>query len=274
MKTVKLIIILILIQPTLCFSQDEKVFGDYFQLQKGDTVFTFNKCLLKSRPDANSKNIEKINLGELLIIDSVCTNFKSDTFIRPKFYRVKHNTKTGFIEQRNVSICKLKTNSLQDFFLVNQHSFSDTIPDSLKFIFVKNGIIETSYIQRLIGQAYSIMLTDSRGLDSIANLIQINYFAEACGEEGGVSFLTWDTKKISELISLSSISDAGVFYSSETIILPKDSGGIEGKIIYQIENGEAIDETTNWWKTTKEEREHIWTNKQVQPAFRSKPVDE
>jgi hypothetical protein len=149
MKTVQLIIILLLVQPTFCFSQDEKVFGDYFQLQKGDTVFAFNKCVLKSRPDRNSKNIEKLNLGELLIIDSVCTNFKSDTFVRPKFYRVKRNLKIGFIEQRNVSICKLNTKSPQDFFLVNQYSFSDTLPDSLKIVFVKNGITETSYIQRL-----------------------------------------------------------------------------------------------------------------------------
>ncbi|MFN3445839.1 MAG: hypothetical protein ACK44D_08870 [Bacteroidia bacterium] len=274
MRIVQLIITLLLIHPSLCFSQYEKVFGDYFQLQKGDSVFTFNKCVLKSKPDVNSKNIEKLNLGELLIIDSVCANFNSDTFIRPMFYRVKHHMKTGFIEQRNVSICKLNTNVPQDFFLVNQYSFSDTVPDSLKFIFVKNGIIEVSYIQKLIGQAYSITLTDNRGLDSITNLIQINYYAEACGEEGGVSILTWDTKKITELISLSSISDAGVFYSFETIVLPKDSGGLEGKIIYKIESGEAIDETTNWWKTIKEEREHSWTNKQVQPAFRSKPINE
>ncbi len=274
MKTAYLIIILILIQPSLGLSQNEKIFGDYFQLQKGDTVFTLNKCLLKSKPDINSKNIEKFNLGELIVIDSVCTNFTSDTFIRPRFYRVKHNTKTGFIEQSNVAICKLKTKSPQEYFLVNQYSFSDTTPDLLKIVFVKNGVIETTYVQKLIGQAYSILLTDNRGLDSIDNLIQINYFAEACGVEGGVSFLTWDSQKINELISLSSISDAGVFYSSEMIIFPKDSGGIDGKIIYQIESGEAIDESANWWKTTKEEREHSWTNKHVQPAFRSKPADE
>jgi hypothetical protein len=262
------------VQPSFCFSQDEKVFGEYFQLQKGDTVFALNKCLLKSRPDVNSKHIEKLNVGDLLIIDSVCTNFKSETFVRPKFYRVRRNLKTGFIEQRNVAICKLNTNSPQNFFLMNQYSFSDTLPDSLKIVFARNGIPETSYIQKLHGQAYSITLTNNRGLDSIANLIQINYYAEACGEEGGATLLFWDNQKINELISLSSVSDAGVFYSSEMIIFPKDSGGIDGKIIYQIEIGETIDESTNWWKMTKEEREHSWTNKQVQPAFRSKPVDE
>lgn len=274
MNYLRPIVILFFLHPALCFAQYDKVFGDYFQLQKGDTVFTFNNCALKSSVDSKSKNIEKLSIGELLIIDSVYLNSKYDTFQPQKYYRVKHKMKAGYIEQHNVSICKLSTKNPQEFFLVNQYSFSDTVPDSLKFVYVKNGKVETSYIESLIGNAYSIELTENRGLDSIANLIQINYYAEACGLEGGITLLTWDEKKINELISLSSVSDGGVFYSAETIVLPNDTGGIRGKIIYKIETGEVIDEITNWWKIVKEEREHQWINKVVYPAFRSTQTEE
>lgn len=273
-KTPAILSLLILIISMRGYCQVDKVFGNYMPLQKGDTVYCFEPCWLKAKPDVKASNLTKVHLGELLVIDSVYYATQVDQELRPSFYRVKYQKHLGFITPNYVSIGKLVTRFPDEYFLVNQWLFSDTAANELKWCFIKNGRIEHCYFQKLIGNAYSISLTNHRGLADISHLIQINYYAEACGEEGGISYLTWDNTELNELISLSSISEAGLYFATETLIFPTDSGGIPGKLIYQVESGESVDEASNWWRTTKEVREHQWVNKTVYPAFRSKNAEQ
>lgn len=267
MNTFIFSILLIIIIMTDGFSQSEKIFGYYLELQKGDTVFAFSQTTLKLDPNINSKTISSLAMGDTLIVDSIYAERNFGTIVKPEFYKVKSGSKEGFIERSDVSICKLQMES--GFLLANQFSFSDT-SDILRLKVADNLVTKNIYDLNLIGHEYSIFITDNKGLDGISNIISIDYFSEACGMEGGITFLTWDKEKLVELIHLSSVSEAGIFYFNEKLIFPNDSDGLPKKIIYQSEHGETIDESYRWWKSTKEERDHDWINKKVDPPFRSK----
>jgi hypothetical protein len=63
-------------------------------------------------------------------------------------------------------------------------------------------------------------------------LLMVNYYYPACGYPSGDNLLFWKEDGIlTRVLETSSVSDGGVFYSSETYVLPTDKGGIGDHIL-------------------------------------------
>lgn len=63
-------------------------------------------------------------------------------------------------------------------------------------------------------------------------VLTVNYYFPACGYPSGDNVLFWqENNQIVKVLETSSISDAGVFYSSEDYLMPSDKGGIGDHIL-------------------------------------------
>ncbi|MCF8244627.1 MAG: SH3 domain-containing protein [Saprospiraceae bacterium] len=63
-------------------------------------------------------------------------------------------------------------------------------------------------------------------------LLTVNYYYPACGYPSGNNLLFWqENGKLGKMLETSSVSDGGVFYSSEECVLPSDKGGIGNHIL-------------------------------------------
>lgn len=68
--------------------------------------------------------------------------------------------------------------------------------------------------------------------ENVNALLSVNYYYPACGYPSGNNLLFWQKNdKLNKVLETSSVSDGGVFYSSEEYVLPSDKGGIGNHIL-------------------------------------------
>lgn len=76
---------------------------------------------------------------------------------------------------------------------------------------------------------FEVAYSPFEGLNSI---LKVNYFYPACGYPSGNNLLFWQSSgQLSRVLETVSVSDAGVFYDSEEMILPNEKGGIGDHIL-------------------------------------------
>jgi hypothetical protein len=269
--------ILIFINVLSVKGQDyEKYFSKYIDFVRNDTSYTFlDKNLLKAKPAENAKTIAVLSIGEEIVIDSTYTEADySPDMVKPSYYKVKHKDKTGYLKSESLALTRLNTQKSETYFLFKLNSHKDSTTSSLTIREVNLKVIAGDFNAILQGEMFMLHITDSKGLDSVDHLIVVDYIAEACGVEGGMTYFTWTSKNIRLLAHLSSIGDAGVFSINERLIFPADSGGIKGKLVFKSEIYELLDEETNWVKETLEERTYLWVAGKIVPEFNSKPKED
>ncbi len=73
---------------------------------------------------------------------------------------------------------------------------------------------------------------DYSPFEGVKALLFVNYYYPACGYASGDNLLFWkENGELTRVLETSSVSDGGVFYSSETYVLPTDKGGIGNHIL-------------------------------------------
>lgn len=89
---------------------------------------------------------------------------------------------------------------------------------------------------------YPSFTVDYSPFIGVKALLMVNYYYPACGYPSGDNLLFWkENGTLSRVLESSSISDGGVFYSSETYILPTDKGGIGDHILVVKDESEFED---------------------------------
>lgn len=73
---------------------------------------------------------------------------------------------------------------------------------------------------------------DYSPFQGVKALLFVNYYYPACGYPSGDNLLFWkENGELAKVLETSSVSDGGVFYSSEQYVLPNDKGGIGNHIM-------------------------------------------
>jgi hypothetical protein len=69
-------------------------------------------------------------------------------------------------------------------------------------------------------------------LKNVKAVLTVNYYYPACGYASGTNLLFWQqNNQLTKVLETSSVSDAGVFYSSEEFLLPSQRGGIGDHVV-------------------------------------------
>jgi Bacterial SH3 domain len=69
-------------------------------------------------------------------------------------------------------------------------------------------------------------------LSKVKSVLTVNYYYPACGYASGNNLLFWqENNQLTKVLETSSISEAGIFYSTEEFILPSQAGGIGEHVI-------------------------------------------
>lgn len=97
-------------------------------------------------------------------------------------------------------------------------------------------------------------------------LLMVNYYYPACGYPSGDNLLFWkEDGTLTKVLETSSVSDGGVYYDSESYILPTDKGGI-GDHILVVKDTSEFEEKGNELVRSKQTYSinlYKWTGKQL-----------
>ncbi|PWL40458.1 hypothetical protein DKG77_06515 [Flagellimonas aquimarina] len=233
----------------------------------GEKVYLFgNDVKLRAEPDTESEVLELLKIGEWVkIIEKTEFTWPYRGF-DSAFYKVKYDTGvTGYILAGLLSFEKKVLND-QNYFFAYSKEGETTF---LNIRSIKNG----SYIEKKIPLANTnihIKVMDDKGIPDLDGMLFIDYYAEACGMEGGGIYLFVQDDELTRVASLSQVSDAGAFFYSEKFIFPFDEGGVPERILFKKERFQNLDDTSKWTKITTETRELSWVEGKLIPNYREK----
>ena len=224
-----------------------------------------NDVKFRKEPDTDSDVIDLLKIGTKIKIIEQSELTQEFDGIKSNWYKIEFNGKTGYVLGALISMQNLTTTDNKNLYFQIKSDENGRI--SVK---IRHKLNETEYKEStfgLIGYEFSVNLLNNNGLQNVKNIIAINYLSEACGVEGGVSYIFWDGNDLKHIADLSSISEAGMFYYQEKFVFPNQPQGVNDKLVYEVERGTIEDEETNWVKTYKEKREYVWTGTKLVPEF-------
>ncbi len=107
---------------------------------------------------------------------------------------------------------------------------------------------------------------DYSPFQGVKALLYVNYYYPACGYPSGDNLLFWkENGELTKVLETSSVSDGGVFYSSEQYVLPTDKGGI-GNHVMVVKDEAEFEEKGNDLVVSKQTYQvtlYKWTGKKL-----------
>ena len=252
------------------FGQDS---GNYFtdwdlDFKAGSTQFLFgNNVKLRDAPNLKSELVELIEIDKKVKIleKTEATDIFKD--VAYPWYKVQVGNKTGYILGALIAHYKLSDPSkkVDFYFHINPEYKDKGFSISIKTYGGKELLDATQF--NPIGHRFSFKVSGNRGFYDISSIVMVDYMSEACGVEGGITYLFWDEEDLTHVANLSSVGDGGILHYDEQFIFPDDPEGMndgKSKIIYKQESGEEVEEKTQWYITKSQSRVLNWDNKKKQ----------
>jgi len=255
---------------------DIPVLGTYALPDSGFQTASFSACPLYKHSSKKSPVIEHLPMNASLTIDTTIQVDYSKIENRPEFYKVRYKGKKGYIQSTELANYRIVDSKTQTTFLFyfnteqEQHLEEDYTEYHYNLFYKElynNTIIQEGYL-KLNDDFFQLFLTDPRGLTDIDKLFIIDYFSEACGEDGGQDYYTWTPGNFNFIAHMTEVGDGGVFYFVENLIFPSDSTGEPNKIKYESIEFELLDEETNWFTENHNYRTYNWVDGVIQPPFK------
>lgn len=251
------------------FAQEsEKVFGVYEPIKKGEKVYVFDEtCALKAEANLSSKTLMEIPLGEALNLETDYLIKENLRVINSPFVKVRFRGKTGYVHSSSLAFEKLVYEKEETSFLFQLSSPKDTIHGiTIKEVYANKTVLN-EVKEPLPAESFSIYLSDNKGLTDVEKLLIIDFYAEACGMNGGIAYYSWSPSKLALIANLVALFDADVYAKEEKLIFPTDEGGKGGTVLFYSETNELVDEATEWINKTVVTRTYQWKDGALLPSF-------
>jgi len=270
----KIILIYLLTSLNICFSQT-----NYHSFIENQEVYLYgNNVKLRELPNTNSKIIKLLPVGAKIKIKKITDKKYDYNGIISPWYLVQSDDIEGYIVGGLISLEKHKSFYYENAFYVfsmSKEKNNDYNNIYINIRFIKDSKISSEIKVNLFGNGYfEILVSDNKGLENAKDIIVIDNYSEACGIDGGKSYIIYNGKKLVHMANTSEIGDGGIYHYNSSFIFPNDEYGKQGVIIYKQENGEMKDEKTNWYITTSQQRDLIWDGKQLIPNDYNKSSEE
>lgn len=263
----KIVVFVLLLRTITLWGQEERYISSYFEFEPGGFEYLFaNDVKLREAPDTKAKVIELLKFGSQVQIVSMAKETMMYDGIESHWYKVVANHKTGYVLGALIDM-KTITASTGDLIHFQIKMVEENVWLKVRYL-PRNG---TEYIEKefeMMGNEFEINKTNNKGLKGISNFILVEYIAEACGIEGGTTYLTWDGKNLNEFGFGSQVVDADVYSIQEEFIFPNDKEGRPDTVIFISEENTLQDEETEHWITIIEKMEYKWINGKLSPPFK------
>lgn len=225
-----------LLQVFMAFPQ-ETYFSDGFEFKPGMTVYLLgNDVKLRSKPSTDAEVIKLLKIGaEAVIIEKTRETLVIAGQEKP-WYKINQGGQPGYVWGGLISLTMLKDKTNGDaFFLFGLNRKENKL--FLETRYVVSGEQKAQLSFPLIGYEFSLEALGTKGCNNIDNILMIDYIAEACGVEGGESYVFLNKEKLYHIKDMTSYADAE-YGESNALIFPNDPEGRKGLIIHHYSGAE------------------------------------
>lgn len=250
----------------------------YDRGEKGDTLTVFaDTAYIRDKPARNAQKVHLVTAGTKLVLLNNEANQKISGFDAAWAYvRFFRNgvAAEGYIWRGLLALGSYQRNN-QYFMYSLDHAIPDKDKDMPSTYYAKIKVLDAA-LQPLAAKTWQLTSSDAlsftegkllgnMGLEGITSILRINFSGEACGIPDDYYYWGWTGTSFLLLPGKTNLSDAGVFYHSETLLFPTEPGGQAGKIVKQIEDGEVLEgldkQGKERMKVTRSRESYSWDGK-------------
>lgn len=222
--------------------QDDYILEQH-TFEKGSVQYLFgDRVVLRIGPSKESASVDTLSIGSAVKIVEKTDQYGQMGGMDWCWYKVKAGKKNGYILASLISFTSEAT--IGGRYLVSMRRADETAFARYRFLKDDGQFLEGE--SELNTWKFEFEVHDNRGIEGIQNMLYIDYFAEACGIDGGGIYIFNDGHSLIEALRVASVADGGAFWFTEELIFPNDEEGLEGTIQYRRESGESMDEDMNW----------------------------
>jgi hypothetical protein len=225
---------------TASLAQPDTAHWSGVNFDEGKTYYTYgDQVTLRSAPNVEAEKIAIIPINSpVTFLDATNNNIKVYGFDNP-WVKVSYNGKEGFVASGLLALRSIKLSDGSDLLYVRGVESAKNEGLQVLFRRIYDDSFEELGRYELPNSSFNVTLNDGKGLTGVDHIVQIDFLSEACGEEGGRSYLLLLADNTVNYLGLfSSVGDGGVYHASEDLTFPFDSGGRNDCIIFNGEEGE------------------------------------
>lgn len=225
----------------------------------GDTFSVYGRMAnIRTEPNTTAEIQDTLICGSKVIIKEQGTVLENVKGIYAPWAMVEYNSpqgrKEGYVWLGMLALGSFKKEETRFLYGIEKltaainNTDEDFVPAvwyiHVKAIDSKGNILDEKEVT-MNGMETSVSggkLLGDMGLKNTEDIIRINFGGEACGIPTNYYYFGWTGSKLLPLPEKMEVSDAGVFYHTETFLFPKEQGGQPDKILKLTEEGEAEEE--------------------------------
>ena len=222
----------------------------HFNIDSITYVFV-NMANIREQANPNSALIDSISLGTpVKIIQENSQTFTEIKGMKLPWikieYQVNNQKKKGYIWAGLLSLdTKIDQKTGNKFIFGIAWKSNEIVKPyywvEAKVLSKENNLLASNsfpYYPFYQGYAYANLENTNSILNS-ENIYSITFTGEACGIPTNTFQLAWNNNKLIPLPSLTSVSDAGIYYHEEELIFPQDHKKGKDLLYKRIEEGES-----------------------------------
>lgn len=274
MNVTKVVVVILLLLTTKGVGQDVGISyenGNFRFLKNSKACLFGNNVRLREKPSTESKELKTLQILEKVVLVERTEVKKVINGLESYWVKVQAGASVGYILDYFISSSCTQDRHISYLSRLNVEKGKKYL-EFRKVFKGKDGQFNADVIKIDVPHAdLSIQTLDNKGLIGVSKIIFIKYWAEACGVIGGGEYLFINNGEIIDRIVVENISDAGVFWKSETLIFPYQNQNLNKNSVQFIQEiGNVIDESSLWYEKKIIERQHQLIEGKFVPAFKSK----
>lgn len=241
------------------YNEETRFVEDMVQFMFGDNV------KLREAPGLDSKTLALLPIGSKVKVAGVTETVYTYKNITSPWYKVNYKDKIGYVVGGLLSFNRLlSTANPNTCFLFSLSKKEELVSVDIRVI-EKGKLLDEISVKLLGNGSFQFENIGNKGMPQLQDILVIDNDSEACGINGGKSYIFWDGVKLRHVTDTSEIGDGGLYHHHSEFIFPSDENGRENIIIYKAEHGELKDEETEWYVTTTHERNLTWDGEKLLP---------
>jgi hypothetical protein len=259
------------------------IYDEYnlYHTSKDSIALVFvNMAYVREQPTSKSNLLDSIPLGtKVKFIEEQGLNPTSLRGMHLPWHKIEYITNnqenSGYIWLGLLTLDKIYDQKSGNTFLYGFSWKSNELENEYYWVEAKmldknNNLINSkSFPYYPGGQSYTTAsLTKDSGIPNSKNIFSVNFHGEACGISSEQNSLSWDGSTFTTLPKTVAVSDAGVFYYSEELLLPNKHKLGKDIILKICEEGEVQEyddtdpEAELKYTVKKKEETYKWDGKE------------